>query len=269
LTDKITFTTNPNDLLFDLAHQSVAATLGHAQALTSPTVDQQREIVKFEMGLSTAQISDTKAGWLNAHGGDGGPARLSRQQFFVGINDSLGGNPSGAAFTPVVFTMFGRWLNLHPDSAESHFVLAMALGRVALQVGGKKKIELSKEIKSEAERTLALDSCHAGAMHILGRWHYELGNLSWVLKSFAKILYGGVPPSGGNEEARQWFEKAIGCDPRPPLHHLWRAKALLELKHDDLARENLEQCLRLAEVYWDDDQNKREAEKLLMKIKKT
>src|SRR5206468_2310106 len=31
-TEKITFVTNPNDLLFDLAHQSVDATLGHAQA---------------------------------------------------------------------------------------------------------------------------------------------------------------------------------------------------------------------------------------------
>lgn len=159
-----------------------------------------------------------------------------------------------------------RCLALHPDSAESHFVLAMALGRVALKVGGKKKIELSKEIKVEAERTLALDPCHDGAMHILGRWHYELTNLSWVLKSFAKILYGGVPRSGGNEEARQWFEKAIACDPRTPLHRLWLAKTLIELHQDDLARETLEQCLSLSAVYWDDDLNKREAEKMLKKL---
>ncbi len=156
-----------------------------------------------------------------------------------------------------------RCLALHPDSVESHFVLAMALGRVALQVGGKKKIELSKEIKAEAERTLALDSCHNGAMHILGRWHYELGNLSWVLKSFAKVLYGGVPPSGGNEEARRWFEKAIACDPRSPLHYLWLGKTLLKLKEEKLARESLEKCVQLPPVYWDDDMNKREAEKLL------
>jgi tetratricopeptide (TPR) repeat protein len=89
-----------------------------------------------------------------------------------------------------------------------------------------------------------------------------------VLKSFAKVLYGGVPPSGGNEEARQWFEKALECDPRSPLHHLWRAKTLLELKENDLARESLEECLRLPAVYWDDDINKREAERLLEKLKK-
>ena len=156
-----------------------------------------------------------------------------------------------------------RCVALHPDSAESHFVLAMALGRVALQAGGKKKITLSKEIKAEAERTLALDSCHAGAMHILGRWHYELANLSWVLKSFAKMLYGGVPPGGGNEEARRWFEKALACDPRAPVHYLWLGKTLLELHEEDLARKNLEQCVHRAPVYWEDGVYKREAEKLL------
>jgi tetratricopeptide (TPR) repeat protein len=161
-----------------------------------------------------------------------------------------------------------RCVALHPDSAESHFVLAMAVGRVALKVGGKKKIELSKEIKAEAERTLALDPCHDGAMHVIARWHYELGNLSWVLKSFAKVLYGGVPPSGGNEEARRWLEKAIACDPRSPLHHLWLGKTLLELKETDLARKSLEECLRLPPVYWDDEANKREAERLLQKINK-
>ncbi len=161
-----------------------------------------------------------------------------------------------------------RCLALHPDSAESHFVLAMALGRVALQVGGKRKIEFSKEIKAEADRTLALDPCHDGAMHILGRWHYELANLSWILKSFAKILYGGVPPGGGRAEARQWFEKAIACDSRLPLHHLWLGKTLMELKEYDRARENFQKCVDLPDLYWDDSINKSEAEKLLLKIKK-
>jgi hypothetical protein len=128
LTEKITFATNPNDLLFDLAHQSSDATLGHAQALIPPTAEQQRQIVEFEMGLSTAQVSDTKAGMLHGFGGNGGPANLSRQKFFVGINDPLGGNPSGAEFTPVVFTMFDRWLNLHADSTENVARAAIARG---------------------------------------------------------------------------------------------------------------------------------------------
>ena len=127
-TEKITFATNPNDLLFDLAHQSVSATMGHAEALVPPTAEQQQQIVQFEIGLSTAQIYDTRAGRLNTLGASGGPSHLSLQKFFVGINDPLGGNPSGAAFTPVVFTLFQPWLNLKPEAAAAEAKRAIARG---------------------------------------------------------------------------------------------------------------------------------------------
>ena len=35
---------------------------------------------------------------------------LSRQKFFPGINDPFGLNPTGAPFTPEIFTLFGPWL---------------------------------------------------------------------------------------------------------------------------------------------------------------
>src|SRR5499427_8539053 len=57
-TQKITFATNPSDLLADLAHQSLDATNGHAQAATPLTMQQQQEIVDFEMALFTAQAAD-------------------------------------------------------------------------------------------------------------------------------------------------------------------------------------------------------------------
>jgi len=127
-TEKITFTTNPTDLLFDLAHQSVSATLGHAQARVAPTAEQQKQIVDFEMGMSTAQSLDDDAGDLNTLGANGGPSYLSRQQFFIGINDSLGGNPTGAAFTPVVFTLFQPWSSLSPNSSGAVAKAAVARG---------------------------------------------------------------------------------------------------------------------------------------------
>jgi cytochrome c peroxidase len=105
-TKPITFATNPSDLLFDLAHQSVDATMGHAQATTPPTTEQQQQIVAFEMALTTAQAIDTTAGPLNAASATGGPVSLVDQPFNVGINDSLGQNPFGTPFTPVIFTLF-------------------------------------------------------------------------------------------------------------------------------------------------------------------
>ncbi len=160
-----------------------------------------------------------------------------------------------------------RCVKLYPDSAESHFFLAVALGRTALKAGGKRKIELSKEIKFEAERTLALDPRHDGAMHVLGRWHYELANLNWVLRAFAKILYGGVPP-GGNKEAKAWFEKALAVVPNSPAHHLWLGQTLIQLKQYEQARKHLQACASLPNLLWDDGINKEQAERALQEIER-
>jgi cytochrome c peroxidase len=121
-TRKITFATNPNDLLEDLAHQSVEATNNHAQGATPLTAEQQRAIVDFEMALTTAQAFDYRAGALDGNGATGGPVVLSTQTipaFFVGINDPLGGNPRGTPFTPVIFRLFDGWIKQWSERGES------------------------------------------------------------------------------------------------------------------------------------------------------
>ncbi|HTL62528.1 MAG TPA: hypothetical protein VL261_12850 [Nitrospira sp.] len=105
-TTSIAFATNPTDLLSDLRHQAVDATMGHAQANTAPSPDQQQKIVAFEMALSTAQDVDYLAGSLGANSANGGPKPLVEQPFFIGINDPLGQNPYKSPFNPVVFTLF-------------------------------------------------------------------------------------------------------------------------------------------------------------------
>ena len=122
-TQKITFATNPTDLLANLAHQSVDATNGHAQGSTPLTVQQQQAIVNFEMALTTAQAVDYRAGALNAYGATGGRVTLALQTmpaFFVGINDSLGGNPHLIPFTPAIFNLFDAWLNTHSHGDDGH-----------------------------------------------------------------------------------------------------------------------------------------------------
>jgi cytochrome c peroxidase len=120
-TQKITYPTNPGDLLADLAHQSVDATNGHAQASTPLTSQQQQAIVNFEMALATAQAFDYKAGALNASGATGGPVTLGTQTvstFFIGVNDPLGGNPHGTPFTPVIFNLFDGWANTRSQDQD-------------------------------------------------------------------------------------------------------------------------------------------------------
>jgi hypothetical protein len=99
-------------VLQDLAQQANTATRGHAQASRDLTADERQQIVAFEMALFTAQHLDHDAGTLIAQGAGGGPLRLSQQPFFIGINDPVGLNPTGTAFTSDAFTMFSGWATL-------------------------------------------------------------------------------------------------------------------------------------------------------------
>jgi len=120
-TTPITPASYPGALQFDLLHQSLDATNGHAQASTQLTATQKLQIVMFEMGLSTAQVVDFGAGSLEANGASGGPVALYNQPFYVGINDPLGQNPTipPPPFNPVIFTLFTpTWA--HDQSHNDH-----------------------------------------------------------------------------------------------------------------------------------------------------
>ncbi len=93
----------------NLAHQSNSATRGHAEASRDLTDQEREQIVALEMQLHTAQIFDNAAGHLRSSGGKGGPRVLSREEFYLGINDSLGLNPKGLPFDPNAMTLYQSW----------------------------------------------------------------------------------------------------------------------------------------------------------------
>jgi cytochrome c peroxidase len=103
------------NLIADLTHQAIDATLIHAQAAQPPTASQLAQIVGFETGLFTAQARDQRAGRLTARSAQGGPLYLANQTYYPGINDSLGADPTGQAFDPTAMTLFAAWANLPGD----------------------------------------------------------------------------------------------------------------------------------------------------------
>jgi hypothetical protein len=108
-TQKIDYATNPADLMADLAHQALDAVAGHAQGATPLSPQVQQQIAQFESKLYTAQTLDFTAGDVDSSGATGGPKALAAQEFFVGINDPLGGNPKGTPFTSEVFSLYKSW----------------------------------------------------------------------------------------------------------------------------------------------------------------
>jgi hypothetical protein len=103
----------------DLAHQSNSATQGHAQAPSPIDPATRAQIVAYELGLFTAQVSDNAAGDLRKVGAAGGPEELAGNPFTFGENDPLGCDPmaarclgSNSRFDPVVFTEYAAWASL-------------------------------------------------------------------------------------------------------------------------------------------------------------
>ena len=108
------------NLRADLSHQVADATTGHAQAPAPPPDAQVSQIVDFELGLFTAQAWDWRAGGLGWFGAQGGPWKLSNQLYYPGINDTLGADPTGDAFSPEAMTLFAAWASpLQPNHARA------------------------------------------------------------------------------------------------------------------------------------------------------
>jgi cytochrome c peroxidase len=121
LNNASTFAAN---LTSDLSAQAISAVTGHAQG-QPPTAQQVAEIVQFELGFSSAQVYDDQAGSLHRHGAGGGPLNLSAQRYHPGVNDVLGGDPSGAKFNPNAFSLYTAWenpsLNGTPDDRRDEW----------------------------------------------------------------------------------------------------------------------------------------------------
>ncbi len=138
-----------------------------------------------------------------------------------------------------------RALQQCPEEPNAHFFVAVTSGLLALYEGGKSKIRRSRIVKREAEKTLELDPDHHGAYHVLGRWHRELANLSWLLKTAAEIIYGGVPTGASNEAAVENFKRAIEISPEWIEHHKELGLTYMEMEKWRQARAAFERVLTL------------------------
>jgi cytochrome c peroxidase len=141
-TTKIVYNNYPTALLGDLAHQSVDATVIHAQGDgTRPTAAEQQQIVDFETKLFTAQLYDYRAGWLNADGAQGGPTLLSTQPFFITVNSSVnflvpaleqpGGlaTPGDGQFTSNIFSLYSAWAQIRGGDYDARTSARRSIAR--------------------------------------------------------------------------------------------------------------------------------------------
>jgi tetratricopeptide (TPR) repeat protein len=160
-------------------------------------------------------------------------------------------------------------VKLAPDSAAGHLELAVALGRQALKEGPKTQLSLSREVKSEVDRALAIDPSLGRGWHVLAIWNRKLASLNFVERAVAKTVLGGVPRGATMENAVAHLQRAVALKPAYVNHRLELGRTFLQLKRNADARRELERAIALTpEPGPLDARYQAEARELLAKLKK-
>jgi len=161
-----------------------------------------------------------------------------------------------------------RAVRVNPNGADGHYMVAVAVGRVALTKGPRERVRYARIVRDEALRASELNPVHPGAAHVLGRWNAEIQRLPGITKFFARTFLGASVFSEATwENAEQYLTQAINIEPQNIYHHLDLAEALVDMDRPQDARPHLERVAQLPLGCDPQDQTyKQEAAALLQRI---
>ena len=111
-------------------------------------------------------------------------------------------------------------------------------------------------------RAIELDPSYDGTYHVMGRWHFNLADLSWVERTIADLVYA-TPPEGSFRDAAEYFQKAIDAKNNEIRHHLWLGKSLIEMGEKKSGKNSLEKAVALPPLDDGDKLLKNEAKEIL------
>jgi tetratricopeptide (TPR) repeat protein len=157
-------------------------------------------------------------------------------------------------------------VKIDPQSTWGHMYVAASLGKVASQSSVTQQIDLSGEIKTEADKAIEADPQNGFAYHILGVWHRRMAEVGHTSRMLASTFLMRTIPKGDLNTSVEYFKKAIAFNPDVISHYLELAKTYISLGKFDLARASLKTSLAKPIQFSDDDNHKKEAEKLLKEI---
>jgi tetratricopeptide (TPR) repeat protein len=143
-------------------------------------------------------------------------------------------------------------VDLNPADSKGHIQHAVAVGKLALYLGGKQKVEMSNVVKAEAEKAITLNPNEDLAYHVLGIWNREMADLNWFLRKFAELLYGKFP-AASLDKAIADLRHAADLAPNVVPHHVELGITLADARRWDEADKELERALAMKKGWVTDD----------------
>ena len=153
-------------------------------------------------------------------------------------------------------------LRINPDYSEANFVMAMAMGRMALILSGQDKITAVIDIKRYAEIAIRNDPSNFKPYHVLGKWHYEVSSLNTFERMAVKLLFGGFPPSSFSESIK-YYERSRTLNPAFALNYLELGRVYRKNNQPEKAIEVLKKLQSVPTTLAEDTRIKREGNDML------
>lgn len=153
-------------------------------------------------------------------------------------------------------------LKANPNNSEANFAMAIAMGRMALMYSGEEKIKAVRDVRTYADRCIQLDPKNYKGYHVLGKWNYEVSDLSAFERWIVKVGYGALPKAS-MDDAAKYYEKSMQLNPSFLLNYLELAKVYKKKDNIDKSRALLTQMLKMPPTSSDDAKIKRLGKELL------
>lgn len=159
-----------------------------------------------------------------------------------------------------------RALNAGANSADANYAMAMASGKMTeVETENKKVVTYVKDTKTFVEKALTINPNHGKANFVLGRWHYEMINLSGIKKAAVKLLYGGLPEAS-IDNAIMYMEKCKHLEPYYMINYYYLNKAYKQNDKPAKQIEVLSKIVKLPNRTFDDATMKEDAQKQLQQL---
>jgi tetratricopeptide (TPR) repeat protein len=153
-----------------------------------------------------------------------------------------------------------RAVQANPGDAEGHFHLARSLGRKALSLGKRDQVKYAGDVRLHALAALELDPKHAGALHVMGMWNYNVMKLSGMARFMAKTFLGGkVFDSANWNDAQRFMEESVAADPVRIVHHLDLARVYAARGNREKATEQYDLAVHGTRTEYNDRRYQSEA----------
>jgi hypothetical protein len=159
-----------------------------------------------------------------------------------------------------------RAIKVDANSAETNYALAMASGKMTeVETENKKIVAYVKDTKTFADKAIAINPNFGKAYFVLGRWHYEMVNLSGIKKAAVKLFYGGLPEAS-LDNAIMYMEKCKTLEPYYMINYFYLNKAYKDNDKPTKQIEVLNRMVKLPNRTLEDAAMKEDAQKQLQQL---